>query len=83
VVKRRARGSAWLCLGLLVTACAMRRAQEFQPAVDHRSQAEVLARWEPPHAVVAGAEGETLWISTVRAHIWAPPAGILVTSPAG
>lgn len=43
-----ALASAWLCLGLLVTACAMMQVQEFQQAVDHLSQTEVLARWGSP-----------------------------------
>ena len=76
-----AHASAWLCLGLLVTACAMLQAQEFQQAVDHLSQTEVLARWGSPQAVIAGTEGETLWLYAVRAHVWAQPAGVLVTSP--
>ncbi len=81
LVKHLAHASAWLCLGLLVTACAMLQAQDFQQAVDHLSQAEVVARWGPPQAVVAGTEGETLWIYTVRAHVWAQSGSILVTSP--
>ncbi len=78
---RLARGSVWLGLGLLVTACAILQAREFDQAVDHLSQAEVVARWGLPESVVAGTEGQTLWIYTVRAHVWAQPAGILVTSP--
>jgi hypothetical protein len=73
--------SAWLGLGVLVSAWAMWQAQEFQQAVDHLSPTEVLARWGLPQAVVAGTEGETLGISTVRAQVWAQPAGIVVTSP--
>jgi hypothetical protein len=72
---------AWPCLGLLVNACAMLQAQEFQQAVDHFSQTEVLARWGLPQAVVAGPEGETLWIYTLRVHVWAQPAGLVITSP--
>jgi hypothetical protein len=81
VVRHLAQSHVWLGLGLLVSACAMLQAQDFQQAVDHLSQAEVMTRWGLPQAVVAGAEGETLWIYTVRAHVWAQPGGILVTSP--
>ena len=34
VGRRLAQSSAWLCLGLLVSACAILQAQEFQQAVD-------------------------------------------------
>jgi hypothetical protein len=81
VRRRLAHASAWLGLGLLVSACAMLQAQEFQQAVDHLSQTEFLARWGLPQAVVAGTEGETLWIYTVRVHVWGQPVGLLVTSP--
>jgi hypothetical protein len=81
VGRRLAHASAWLCLGRLVNACAMLQAQEFQPAVDHRSQTEVLARWGLPQAVVAGDEGQTLWIYTLRVQVWAQPASLVVTSP--
>jgi hypothetical protein len=80
-VRRLARGSVWLGLGLLVTACAILQAREFDQAVDHLSQAEVVARWGLPESVVAGTGGQTLWIYTVRAHVWPQPAGILVTTP--
>ena len=80
-VRRLAKSTAWLGLGLLVNACAMLQAQDFQQAVDHLSQDEVVARWGVPQAVLAGAEGEMVWIYTVRAHVWAQPAGIEVTSP--
>jgi hypothetical protein len=80
-VNRMARGSAGLCMGLLVTACASLQALDFEQAVDHVSQAEVVERWGLPQAVVTGAEGETLWLYTVRAYVWTQPAGILVTSP--
>jgi hypothetical protein len=79
-VRRLVRSSAWLSLGLLVTACAVLQAQEFQQAVHHLSQAEVVERWGLPESVVAGAEGQTLWIYTVRAHVWAQPGSIVVTS---
>jgi hypothetical protein len=81
LVRRLARSSAWLCLGLLVSACAILQAQEFQRAVGQLSQTEVVARWGLPQAVVAGPEGETLWIYTAHAHIWAQPRGIVVTHP--
>jgi hypothetical protein len=80
-VRHVAHASAWLGLGLLVSACAMLQAQAFQQAVDHLSQAEVVARWVSPQSVVAGTEGETLWLYTVCAHVWAQPSGILVTNP--
>jgi len=81
VSRRLAHAGAWLGLGLLVSACAMLQAQEFQQAVDHLSQAEAVARWGLPQAVVAGPEGEMLWIYTVRVHVWTQPAGLLVTTP--
>ena len=80
-MRRLARASAWLCLGLLMTACAILQAQDFQQAVDHRSQADVVARWGLPQAVVAGTEGETLWIYTAHAHVQAQPGGIVVIHP--
>ena len=64
-----------------MSACAIMQARDFQQAVDHLSQTEVLARWGLPQAVVAGTEGETLWIYTVRAHVWAQPGGLVVTHP--
>jgi hypothetical protein len=73
--------SAWLSMGLLVTACAILQTQGLQQAVGDLSQTEVLARWGQPHGIIAGAEGQTLWMYTVRAHIWSQPAGILITSP--
>ena len=76
-----ARSSAWLCIGLLVTACAVLQAQDFQHAVDRFSQAEVVERWGLPESVVAGAEGQTLWIYTMRSHVRALPGGVVVTSP--
>jgi hypothetical protein len=79
VGRRLARGSAWLCLGLLVSACAILQAQDFEHAVGQLSQAEVLARWGVPQAVVAGAEGKTLWIYTVRTHVRAQAGGLVVT----
>jgi hypothetical protein len=81
VRRRLAHASVWLCLGLLVSACALLQTQGFQQAVGDLSQTEVLARWGPPHGVIAGTEGETLWLYTVRAHIWIQQAGLLVTSP--
>jgi hypothetical protein len=81
VRRRLARWSAGLCLGLLVSACAILQAQDFQQAVDHLSQAEVVAHWGLPQSVVAGAEGQTLWIYTVRSHVRAQPGGIVVSSP--
>jgi hypothetical protein len=81
VGRRLARSSAWLCLGLLVSACAILQAQEFQQAVDQLSQAEVVARWGPAQAIVAGAEGQALWSYTMRAHVWAQSGDILVSSP--
>ena len=81
MVRHLAQSSVWLCLGLLVSACAILQTQGFQQAVGDLSQPEVLARWGPPQAIIAGTEGETLWLYTVRAHIWTQPAGILVTSP--
>jgi hypothetical protein len=80
-VRCLARWGAWLALGLLVTACAFLQAQDFQQAVDHLSQGDVLARWGLPQAVVAGTEGETLWIYAVRIHARAQSGGIVVTSP--
>jgi hypothetical protein len=80
-MRRLARWGAWLGLGLLVTACAFLQAQDFQQAVDHLSQAEVVARWGLPDSVVVGTEGQTLWIYTVRLHTRTQPGGILVTSP--
>jgi hypothetical protein len=81
LVKRWARYSAWLCLGLLVTACAHLQARDFQQAVDHLSQAEVVERWGLPESVVAGTEGQTLWIYTARFHVWQQPGGIVVSHP--
>jgi hypothetical protein len=80
-VGRLARWGAWLGLGLLMTACAILQTQDFQQAVDHLSQADVVARWGLPQAVVAGDEGQTLWIYTLRVQVWAQPVGIVVTSP--
>ena len=57
------------------------QAQEFQQAVDPLSQAEVVSRWGSPQAIVAGAEGQARWSDTLRAHVWAQPGGILVSSP--
>jgi len=76
-----ARWIAWLSLGLLVSACAMLRTQEFEQAVGDLSQTEVLARWGAPQGVIAGTKGETLWLYTVRTQVWRQPGGILVTSP--
>jgi hypothetical protein len=81
LVKRWARYSAWLCLGLLVTACAHLQARDFQQAVDHLSQAEVVERWGLPESVVAGTEGQTLWIHTAHFHVWQQPGGIVVSHP--
>jgi hypothetical protein len=81
VRRRLAQSRACLCLGLLVSAWAILQAQEFQQAVDQLSQAEVVARWGPPQAIVAGAEGQALWSYTVRAHACAQPGGILGSSP--
>jgi hypothetical protein len=65
VVTRRARCRARRCLGLLVPACARLQARDVPPAVDHRAQAEVVARWGRPERVIAGTEGQTLLIETV------------------
>jgi hypothetical protein len=81
LVKHVAPSSAWLGLGLLMSACAMLQAQDFQQAVDHLSQGDVLARWGLPQAVVAGTEGETLWIYALRIHARAQSGEIVVTSP--
>jgi hypothetical protein len=81
VRRQLAHASVWLCLGLLVSTCAILQAQEFQRAVGHLSQAEVVVRWGLPESVVGGIEGQTLWIYTVRVHARAQPGGILVTSP--
>jgi hypothetical protein len=80
-VRQLARLGAWLGMGLLVTACAILQAQDLQWAVDHLSQADVVARWGLPDSVVAGAEGQTLWIYTRRAHVRAQPGGLVITSP--
>jgi hypothetical protein len=79
-VRQLARSSAWLGIGLLVTACAILQAQEFQQGVDHLAQADVVAHWGLPDRVVAGAEGQTLWIYTRRAHVRAQPGGLVITS---
>jgi hypothetical protein len=76
VVRRLTRSSTWLCVGWLVTACAILPAQEAPQAVDHPSQAEVVARVGLPESIVAGSEGQTLWIYTVRS----PVGDIVVTS---
>jgi hypothetical protein len=75
-VRRLTRSSAWLCVGWLVTACALLPAQDAQQAVDHLSQVEVVERLGLPESVVAGAEGQTLWVYTARS----PTGDILVTS---
>jgi hypothetical protein len=80
-MRRLARWGAWLGLGLLVTACAFLQAQDFQRAVGHLSQADVVARWGLPDSVVAGTEGETLWIYTVRLQARAQSGGMVVTGP--
>jgi hypothetical protein len=79
-MRRLAQSGAWLCLGLLVTACAILQAQDFQQGVDHLSQADIVARWGLPDGVVAGAEGQTLWIYTRHAHVRAQPGGLVITS---
>jgi hypothetical protein len=68
-------------MGLLVTACASLQALDFQQALDHLSQADVVERWGLPEGVVAETEGQTLWIYTARFHVWKQPAGLVVTSP--
>jgi hypothetical protein len=64
-----------------MTACAALQAYDFHQAVDHLSQADVVARWGLPDSVVAGAEGHTLWIYTVRARVVAHSGGLIVISP--
>jgi hypothetical protein len=82
-VRQLAHAGAWLGMGLLVTACAILQAQDFQQAVDHLSQADVVARWGLPDSVVAGVEGQTLWIYTRRAHVRAQPGGLVIASLGG
>jgi hypothetical protein len=78
LVKRLVRGCAGLCMGLLVTACAILQALDFQQAVDHLSQAEVVERWGLPESVVAGTEGQMLWTYTARFHFWKEPGSIVL-----
>jgi hypothetical protein len=80
VVRPLAHAGAWLGMGLLVTACAILQAPDFQQAVDHLSQADVVARWGLPDSMVAGAEGQTLWIYTRHAHVRAQPGGLVISS---
>jgi hypothetical protein len=77
-VRRLARAGAWLCVGVLVTACAILPGQEFPQAVDPLSQGAVVERWGLPQSIVTGAEGQTLWIYTAGPRIspsWVVPRG--------
>jgi hypothetical protein len=80
-MRRPVRWGAWLGLGLLMTSCAFLQAQDFQRAVGHLSQADVVARWGLPDSVVAGTEGEALWIYTARLQARAQSGGMVVTGP--
>ena len=78
---RLGRWGVWACLALATTGCAALQAYDVHQAVDHLSQADVVARWGLPNSVVAGAEGHTLWIYTARARVVTQSGSLIVTSP--